>query len=298
MTDILIIGGFNWLGFELTKMFIERDLFSNVIIIDAMKDYLSKDNKIKRQFDNYAHLYDENIFMYNINIKDKDDLAKVYEKHNIKSVVNNVKFNRHFTHDDNKDILHGYANIVKLNETYSISKYIYLIQTYTHDKLLFKQQKQQQEQDRFLEENFVFNHSAFMINEDKGHLVNLPDYIFGNKCYDSSNIFFKLANIVKIKSPLYIPCCSAYFLCDDLLLMLIYELLFTDINEKRVNEVINENVSGPHSYKDIYGCFQSKNNRIVFGEKDKSSEPRVPDHNIEKDSLLGKYLHSLNSIIY
>ena len=64
MNDILIIGGFNWFGFELTKTFIERDLFSNIIIIDAMKDYLLKDNKVKRQFDKYAHLYGENIFMY------------------------------------------------------------------------------------------------------------------------------------------------------------------------------------------------------------------------------------------
>ena len=291
MRDILIIGGFNWLGFELTKMFIEKNLFSNIIIVDWMNNFLLKDNKVKHQFDNYAHLYNENIFLYNINIKDKDDLVKIYEKHNIKSVVNNVKFNYHLTNDERSNLLHGYANIVNLNECYSITKYIYLTRSYTHEKFLFNKQNQQE---NFLEESFIFNHSAFLINENKGHLVNLPDYVFGNKCYDSSNFFYKLLNIIKIKSPLYIPDRSAYFLCDDLLLTLIYELLFTDIDEKDVNEVINENVFGPHSYKDVFGWFQSKNNRIILEEKDKHLEQKVPDRNIDDSSLLGKYLCSLN----
>ena len=148
-----------------------------------------------------------------------------------------------------------------------------------------------------MEENFVFNESTFLINQDKGKLVNLPDYIFGHKCYDSNNFFFRLTNIIKIKSPLYIPRCSAYFLCDDLLLMLIYELLFTEINEKHVNEVINENVLGPYSYKDIYEYFQSKNNRIIFEKKDKWSDHKIPDNNIKESSLLEKFLYSLNSTI-
>lgn len=294
MKDVLIIGGFNWFGFELIKLFIERDLFSNIIIIDAMKDYLLKDNKIKEQFDKYRHLYHENIFMYNVNIKDKDDLAKIYEKHHIKSVVNNVKFNCHFTDNEKTNILHGYTNIVELNETYSISKYIYLTRSYTHEKILFKKHKQV----NLLEENFIFNENAFLINKDKGHLLNLPDYIFGNKCYDSRHLLFKLVNIINVKSPLYIPQCSAYFLCDEVLLVIIYELLFTDIDEKRISEVINDNVYGPHRYIDIFNYFESSTNlrTIVAGDVNYST-PCIKPQCISKSSLLGKYLHSLNPTI-
>ena len=56
MKDILIIGGFNWLGFELTKFVINNNMFSNIIIVDVLKDFLLKDNKTKNQFDEYAHL--------------------------------------------------------------------------------------------------------------------------------------------------------------------------------------------------------------------------------------------------
>lgn len=291
MKDILIFGGFNWLGYELTKMFIEKNIFSNIIIVDNLENYLSKDNKIKRQFDNYRHLYDENIFMYNVNIKDKEALDKIYEKHHIKSVVNNIKFNCHFTDDEKRNILDGYANIVKLNDTYSVSKYIYLTRCYTHEKILFKQHKRL----NLLEDNLIFNERTFLINKDKGHHVNLPDYIFGNKCYDSRNLFFKLLNIINIKSPIYLLQCSAYFLCDDLLLMLIYELLITDIDEKRISEVINDNVSGPHRYIDVFNYFESSANiRTVLAGDVEHSTPGIRPQHISESSLLGKYLQSLN----
>ena len=90
MKDILIIGGFNWLGFEFTKIFIEKNKFSNIIIVDIFKNLLSKDNKIKNDFDNYAHLYNENIFVYNVNIKDKIRLENIYKKLNIEYVINNI----------------------------------------------------------------------------------------------------------------------------------------------------------------------------------------------------------------
>ena len=42
--DILIYGGYNWLGYELTTNIIKNDLFTNIIIIDNMQNFLKKDN--------------------------------------------------------------------------------------------------------------------------------------------------------------------------------------------------------------------------------------------------------------
>ena len=293
--DILIFGGFNWLGYELTKLFIEKDLFSNIIIVDNLKDYLSRDNKLKRKFDDYAHLYNENIFMYTINIKDKTELEKIYKTHNIGSVINNIKFNCSLNEDERNDLLHGYANIIKLNDSHSIKKYIYLTRSYTHEKMLFSRNKI----DNFLEENFIFNESVFLINENKGTLINVPDYIFGNKCYFSNNFFYKLANIIKIKSPLYIPQSSTFCLCDNLLLMLIFESLFTNIDDKCVNEAINQNISGPHRYIDIFSYFDltSSNIRTIIDKNDKKTHSEIIPQDISDDSLFGKYLQSLNSLL-
>ena len=46
---------------------------------------LDKDN-IKNKLDEYRHLYNENIYLYNINIKDKQELQDVYKQFNIKYV--------------------------------------------------------------------------------------------------------------------------------------------------------------------------------------------------------------------
>ena len=288
MKDILIIGGFNWLGFELTKLFIEKNLFSNIIIVDVLNNFLLKDNKIKSQFDNYAHLYNENIFLYNVNIKEKNELEEIYKLHNIRCVLNNIKFNCNLIEKDKTDLLHGFANIIALNDMYLIEKYVYLIRTYTHNKLLFTRRKVP----NFLEENFIFNESTYMINENKGILVNIPDYVFGNKCYDSSNLIYKMRNIIKTKSPLYLPQCSVFCLCDELLLMLIVESMFSGVNDKYINEVINENVCGPHRYIDILQEFKPTN-RLVVGEVGEHQHPDIEPRKIERASLFGKYLNSL-----
>tara|TARA_Y100000389_G_C17457062_1_gene518849 strand:+ start:2038 stop:2931 length:894 start_codon:yes stop_codon:yes gene_type:complete len=297
MKDILIIGGFNWLGYELTEIFIKNNVFSNIIIIDVLKDYLLKDNKIKTKFDNYTHLYNENIFHYNINIKEKDKLEELYKVHNIQCVLNNIKYIHGISEIEKKELLSGFANIAFLNETYMIEKYVYLTRSYTHEKLLFSNKKTE----KFLEENFIFNESVYLINEDKGTLINLPDYIFGNKCYDSNNFFYKMMNVINSKSPLYVPLCNIYCLCDDLLLMIIIEALTTKIDDKKINNAINENVSGPHQYFDVLEYMKKiirYNNRIILEQKDNSNHPEIEPQNITSTSLFGKYLYSLSSISY
>lgn len=290
MKDILIFGGFDWLGYELTKLFIEKNIFSNIIIVDNFKNYLSKDNKVKSKFDEYAHLYNENIFIHTINIKDKSELEKIYKSYNIDSIINNIKFNYLSNESERNDLLLGYANIIKLNDMYSIEKYIYLTRTYTHEKILFNKNKI----DNFLEENFIFNESVFLINENKGLLINTPDYIFGNKCYNSNNFFYKLVNVVNIKSPIYITHSSVFCLCDDILLMLIFKSLFMDVDDSHSNEVINKNVSGPHQYIDILNCIKTSNVIRSIIEKNNISNTDIIPQDINKNSLLGKYLQSLN----
>lgn len=297
MKDILIIGGFNWLGYELTEFFIKNNVFTNIIIIDVLKDYLLKDNKIKSNFDNYAHLYNENIFHYNINIKDKNGLEEIYKVHNIQCVLNNIKFNRNISEIEKKELLGGFANISRLNEIYMIERYVYLTKTHTHEKLLFSNKKTE----KFLEENFIFNESAYLINENKGTLINLPDYIFGNKCYDSNNFFYKMMNAINSKSPIYVPLCNIYCICDDLLLMIIIEALTTSTDDKYINNAINENVSGPHQYFDILEYMKKltkNNNRIILEKKNKSNSHEIPPLNITNVSLFGKYLHSLGLFLY
>lgn len=291
MKDILIIGGFNWLGFEFTKMFIEKNQFSNIIIVDIFKNFLLKDNKIKNDFDNYAHLYNENIFVYNVNIKDKIRLENIYKKHNIEYVINNIKFNCLFSDLDIAEILHGCVNIVNLNCIYKIKKYVYIMRTYTHKKLIFDPYKQA----NLLEENFIFNESVFLINENKGTLINIPDYTFGNKCYNSNNLFYKLSHIIKIQSPIYIPNCNVFCLCDNLLLIVIYDSLITDIDDKGINEQINKIISGPHSYIELFNFFKPTNkNRIIIGEIDKNLHCGMKEQYITESSVLGQFLHSLN----
>tara|TARA_A100001011_G_scaffold399405_2_gene507882 strand:+ start:135 stop:1007 length:873 start_codon:yes stop_codon:yes gene_type:complete len=287
MRDILIIGGFNWLGYELVKLFIEKKLFSNVIIVDTLNNFLIKDNKIKNQFDNYAHLYNEDIFLYNINIKDKNELEEIYKLHNIRCVLNNIKFNCDLTEKDKTYLLHGFANIIALNDMYLIEKYVYLARTYTHNQLLFSHRKLL----NFFEENFIFNENIYNMNKNKATCIQIPDYIFGNKCYDTSNLIYKMRNIIKTKSPLYIPQCSVVCLCDELLLMLIVESLFSEVDDKYINEVINNNVCGPHRYIDIFQEFKP-NNRIIVGEVDKQQFPGINPIQIERTSLFGKYLNS------
>jgi hypothetical protein len=176
-----------------------------------------------------------------------------------------------------------------LNSIYKIKKYVYITKTYTHEKLIFERDKNK----NLLEENFIFNESTFMINENKGTLINIPEYIFGNKCYYTNNLFYKLSNIINIKSPIYIPNSNFFCIYDNFLLILIYESLITDIQEKDVNDTINQNISGPHSYIDLFNFFKHTN-RIIIEELDKNIHCGIQSIYITESSILGNFLHSLN----
>ena len=99
--DILIYGGYNWLGYELMTNIIKYNLFTNIIIVDNLHNFLLKDN-IKSKFDNYYHLYNVNIHLHNCNIKDKEELIKIYKKYNISCVLNNIKYNIYDSEQEKK----------------------------------------------------------------------------------------------------------------------------------------------------------------------------------------------------
>ena len=290
MKDILILGGFGWLGFALTESIIKNNLLSNIIIVDVLNNYLTKDNIIKSNFDNFAHLYDINIFLYNVNIKDKIRMEDIYKNHNIGYVVNNIKFNHLLSENDKKELLRGFVNIINLNKIFSVKKYVYLTRTYTHDKLLFASNVK----DNTIEENFIFNENIYLINEHNSVLVNIPDYIFGSKCYSSNNVFYKIRSIFQTRSPLYVPQCSLFCLCDEVLLCIIFEALFTDLNNKHIHTVIDSNVCGPYRYIDIINRFKNVGNSKIIIEQTKDIEKLDElSRKIDETSLLGKYIQRL-----
>ena len=77
--NILIYGGFNWLGYYLTEYFITTNIVNNIVIIDNFQNVLMKEN-IRSKFDNFMHLYNINIFVYYF------------------SVVKKIKHNKSFFH--------------------------------------------------------------------------------------------------------------------------------------------------------------------------------------------------------
>jgi len=73
MTSILVLGGFGYLGLNLVYNL--KNLKYNVIIIDNFKNS-----------SNYYNI-DENLKYYNIDIRDKDEVEKIFYEHNIDIVI-------------------------------------------------------------------------------------------------------------------------------------------------------------------------------------------------------------------
>jgi hypothetical protein len=241
MKNVLIYGGFNWLGYELTDIFIKGNMVTNIIIIDIMKHSLIKDN-IRTKFDNYAHLYNENIFLYIIDIKDKESLLDIYNKHKIHIVINNIKYNIYDSTNERKNIKLGARNIKEIHEDLGISNYFYINRQYTHNKVLLNNQRRD-----IVEDNLYFNESISKISGDIGSEILIPDYIFGNKKDKHNNIVIKIDYILKSHSPLFAPDGTFFCILDDDLLIYILRTAFY----KDVEELIDSRVIGPYTYHDI-----------------------------------------------
>ena len=68
--NLLIYGGYNWLGFHVMDYLIQENTFTDFIIVDSFQNQLWKDN-IRDKMDLYRHLYEVHIHLYAIDIKDK-----------------------------------------------------------------------------------------------------------------------------------------------------------------------------------------------------------------------------------
>lgn len=194
MEDLLIYGGFNWLGYELINYFVSKRQIRHFIIIDNFSYFLDKDN-IKNKLDEYRHLYNENIYLYNINIKDKEDIQDVYKKFNIKYVVNNIKYNIKDNSETHKIKMIGYNNIHELNNKYDIKQCITLIREYSHNNILFNNQNKD-----FKNLSKIFNNAVIDIFKNN-FIVSTQDYIYGELKDKHNEIFELLQRIYKSGTP-------------------------------------------------------------------------------------------------
>ena len=128
--NVLILGGYNWVGYNIIKALLEENSFTNFIIVDSFQNQLWKD-PIKQSFDIYRYLYDENIFLYSNDIKDKYKLEQIYQAHNITHVISNIKYNTNDVHMMEK--INGYHHIQKLNIKYNIQTFICIYRSITHN---------------------------------------------------------------------------------------------------------------------------------------------------------------------
>ena len=194
MEDLLIYGGFNWVGYELINHFVSTKQIRHFIIIDNFSYLLDKDN-IKNKLDEYRHLYNENIYLYNINIKDKEDIQDVYEQFNIKYVVNNIKYNIKDNSEIQKIKMIGYKNIKELNNKYNIKQSIILIREYSHNTILLNNQNKD-----FKILSKMFNNALINIFKND-FIVSTHDYVYGDLKDKHNDIFELLKRIYKSGTP-------------------------------------------------------------------------------------------------
>ena len=248
MKNVLIYGGFNWIGYELTDTFIRGNMVTNIVIVDIMKNHLYKDN-IKAKFDNYAHLYDENVFLYVVDFKDKDKLLEIYRNHNINIVINNIKYNIYDTPSQKEDIELGYNNIKDIHQELDISNYVYITRQYTHDSVLLNNQCR-----NITEDCLLFNENMYKISNTIGTEILIPDYVFGDKKDKYNDIVMKMYNILRAGSSLFVREDKFYCLYDvDLLIHIIRVVFYREIETS-----LEERVDGPYDYCTIIDGLKKK----------------------------------------
>ena len=106
--NLLIYGGYNWVGFELIHNLLIENSFKHFVIVDSFQNRLWKD-EIKQSLMN-IDICNENIHLYNIDIKDGYKLENIYKKYNITHVINNIKYNMNDEYHEEKE--QGFRNIM------------------------------------------------------------------------------------------------------------------------------------------------------------------------------------------
>jgi hypothetical protein len=195
MSDLIFYGGLNWLGYAIFDEIVKSNKIIKFIIIDNFSNYLDKDN-IKIKFDNYKHLYNVDLFLYNINIKDKDKLKDIYNQFNINYCIINIKYNIYSSFFENKDKINGYKNINNLNKTYNVSNVIGLIRTISHNCIYLNTLKK-----NIVEYNNNYN-NIFLNIFHNSVILEIKDYVYGDKKDKYNNIIETINTIIRTKSPI------------------------------------------------------------------------------------------------
>jgi hypothetical protein len=258
--NILIYGGFNWLGYYLTEYLITTNIVNNIIIIDNFQNILMKEN-IRSKFDNFMHLYNVNIFVYNYNISHYNRLKEIYKIHKINYVLNNIKYNICNNHYDNNDLLLGYNNIKLLNLDFNIKKYICLYREITHNNIYLNPLLNKTRD--YVEENKLLNNKLLDVNKKDCINIKFYDYIYGKMKNDQQNIVLKMKNILDTGSPVYVYSGDFYCLRDDQLLFKIIQQITYDLNynENIFCKLGNHTVSKNKMWNNISACKKCLNEK-------------------------------------
>ena len=216
--NLLIYGGYNWFGFEIFQRLLDENSFTNFIIVDSFQNQLWKDS-IKEKFDEYKYLYEENIFLYCIDIKDKYKLEEIYKTFKITHVINNIKYNIYDVYM--KEKIDGYQNICELNKKYKVFSYICLRRIISHNSFALN----------YFNSDFVsigesFNDCVQKVHKQyhkdmKFQIVDIHDYVYGDKKDSYNDIVYKYKNIIHSKCPTYIHKCKFYLQNDNDLLNMV-----------------------------------------------------------------------------
>ena len=219
--NLLILGGYNWFGFEIIDALIRENSFTHFIIVDCFENQLWKDS-IKHKMDQYMYLYESDIFLYNYNIKDKNKIKELYEHHKITHVINNIKYNMKDQHIMEK--IDGFEHIYECNATYHIQKYICLYRYISHNTFCFNHDPQD-----YVATCNDFNHCAHTIHTESSPTpleeIRITDYVYGDKKDKYNEIISKYKNIIQSGAPCYIDRNPFYIQKDDDIIQKVLSLL-------------------------------------------------------------------------
>lgn len=201
--NLLICGGYNWLSYEIIKKYINQ--VNKIIIIDKF-DFLNSDNasifenNIQCKIEEYKHLFNDIIFIYNLNLKDKYKLDEIFNYHKINMVINNIKYNYNKNYKENEEnLLCSHENIIQCIKKYDIQNYISINRTYSHNNIHLSNNNTNLKENTNLTYLNIFNMQK-ILNNDIVYNINYTDYLKGIHITNNTNIIFKYNYLNKIKS--------------------------------------------------------------------------------------------------
>ncbi len=261
--NIIIYGGYNWIGYYIISSLLNE--FTNFIIVDSFQNQLWKDN-IKDKFDNFRYLFDENIFLYNVDIKDKYRLETIYKTFNITHVINNIKYNINDLYV--KDKAYGYRNICELNIDYKVEVCVCLYRHITHNSFALNHSTSNHVLMCGTFNQAVQEINSIMNNHMKIYHIEFYDYIFGFKKDKYNDIVSIYKNIIKSESPCYVQKCSFFAYYDEDILDCIKNLLLE--TGKKI-DLVKRNYEYIQLYETLYyyitkDCINK--DKIIINDKE------------------------------